>query len=119
MMPTTLLNSDAVRIPGASSASPSTVRDALPAPSRLVADNRGDFRKVALSYLERAATSGEPAARLDLAETEEVDASGLGILVLLQKRARELQIQLELVRVPRDVRQLLTLTKLEHLFRFA
>ena len=118
MMPTTLLNSDAVTFPSASSAATSTVRDAFPAPSRLVADNRGDFRKAALSYLERAASSGE-AARLDLAETEELDASGLGILVLLQKRARELQIQLELVRVPREVRQLLALTKLEHLFRFA
>ena len=117
MMPTVLHTSDAA-LSHRSDASTVT-SDALSAPSKLVAANRGDFRKAALAYLERSAVGGSDSARLDLGEIEEMDASGLGILVLLQKRAHELKIALELVRVPKDVRHLLALTKLDHLFRFA
>ena len=118
MMPTVLHNSDAASSHCGSDAATISA-DALCAPARIVASTRGDFRKAALAYLERSAVGGAPSARLDLSETEELDASGLGILVLLQKRAHELKIALELVRVPKDVRHLLALTKLEHLFRFA
>ena len=117
MMPTILHNSDAA-VSRRSDVSAVTT-DALCAPARIVASNRTDFRKAALAYLERSAVGGAESAKLDLSEIEELDASGLGILVLLQKRANELRIALELVRVPKDVRHLLSLTKLEHLFRFA
>ena len=116
MMPTVLHNSDAAV---SHRSDVSAITGALSAPSKLVAANRGDFRKAALAYLERSAVGGAESARLDLSEIEEMDASGLGILVLLQKRAQELKIALELVRVPKDVRHLLSLTKLDHLFRFA
>jgi anti-anti-sigma factor len=93
--------------------------ETLATPPRIDASNRSDFRKAALAFIERAAASGSQHARIDLNETEELDASGLGVLVLLQKRANELHVKLELVRVPKDIRHLLALTKLEHLFRFA
>lgn len=119
MMPTILHNSDTAAVSHRSSNVATISTDALCAPARIIASNRGDFRKAALAYLERSAVGGAEAARLDLSETEELDASGLGILVLLQKRANELRIALELVRVPKDIRHLLELTKLDHLFRFA
>ena len=118
MMPTIYHNTDAAASLR-SDAIAATPADVLCAPHRIVAHTRGDFRKAALAYLERSAVGGAEAARLDLSETQELDASGLGVLVLLQKRANELRIKLELVRVSSDVRHLLSLTKLEHLFRFA
>jgi anti-anti-sigma regulatory factor len=47
-----------------------------------------------------------------------VDASGLGILVLVQKRARELGVATRLMRTQPHVRTLLHLTKLDVLFLF-
>ena len=119
MMPTIYHNSDAAAVTHGSDDAATTPANTLCAPARIIAGTRGDFRKAALAYIERTAVGGAEAARLDLSETEELDASGRGILVLLQKRAKELKISLELVRVPKDVRHLLAMTKLEHLFRFA
>ena len=86
------------------------------APERLLADSRAEFRKAALEALERAVANGATAFAIDLSETTEVDASGLGILVLVQKRAKERGVAVKLLHVPTQVRYLLTLTKLDHLF---
>ena len=88
------------------------------APVRLLADSRAEFRKAALEALERAVASGAAGFAIDLSDTAEVDASGLGILVLVQKRAKERGMSLKLLRVPAQVRYLLTLTKLDHLFEY-
>ena len=90
--------------------------DVLTAPARIVSDTRADFRKSAMEYLERSAAAGADTACIDLAATEELDASGLGILVLLQKRAHEMKLPVKLLNVPSNVRYLLVLTKLDHLF---
>jgi anti-anti-sigma factor len=91
----------------------------LEAPPRLAVDTRVDFRSAALACLDRAAASGVRRLRIDMSGTESVDASGLGTLVLVQKRARERGLATELVS-PRDaVRSLLTITKLEPLFEIA
>ena len=116
MMPT--VHFDTNEFAARTSAGASIAAETLATPPRIDASNRSDFRKAALAFIERVAVSGSELARIDLNETEELDASGLGVLVLLQKRANELRVKLELVRVPRDVRHLLALTKLEHLFRF-
>ena len=89
------------------------------APSRLVSETRVDFRCAALDSLERARESGAPLLAIDMGETRDVDASGLGILVLVQKRARERGITTRLLNTQSSVRSLLTLTKLEPLFEFA
>ena len=93
--------------------------EVLSAPSRIVSDTRTEFRKSALEFVEHSKQSGAPAVCVDLVETMEVDASGLGILVLIQKRAKELGLALRLLNVPSQVRYLLALTKLDHLFEIA
>jgi anti-anti-sigma regulatory factor len=60
----------------------------LTAPERVVSDTRAEFRKIALDFVERASSEESKAAAIDLSGTSEVDASGLGILVLVQKRAK-------------------------------
>ncbi|GAC1684183.1 MAG: hypothetical protein NVS9B3_02280 [Gemmatimonadaceae bacterium] len=91
----------------------------LEAPPRLSAETRSQFRKAALEQLTVLAARGGGRLTIDLAATAEVDASGLGILVLVQKRAKELGTTLWLAHVPQQVRYLLVLTKLDHLFEFA
>ena len=90
--------------------------DIFTAPPRITAANREQFRKASLAFLHEAMQRGSPILTFDLQTTEEVDASGLGLLVNMQKRAEELGITLELVRVPQHIRHLLVLTRLEHLF---
>ena len=94
------------------------VEATLPAPERLVADTRAAFRKDAMSYLDRAAAQQVKEFGLDMSRTVEMDASGLGILVVVQKKASELGIRMKIVKAPQQVRYLLLLTKLEHLFVF-
>jgi anti-anti-sigma regulatory factor len=91
----------------------------LTAPERVVSETRAEFRRIALEFVERASAEESKAAAIDLSGTAEVDASGLGILVLVQKRAKELGVHLTLRKVPTQVRYLLLLTKLDHLFEFA
>ena len=90
----------------------------IEAPERLVADTRAAFRKEAMSYLDRAAAQQVTEFGLDMSRTVEMDASGLGILVVVQKKASELGITMKIVKAPQQVRYLLLLTKLEHLFTF-
>ena len=87
------------------------------APERVVAATRGEFRAAILAHLEQLS----PDARLvtiDLSRTVELDASGLGILVFLEKRAKERGLATRLRHTPERVRNLLKLTMLEFLFEF-
>ncbi|GAC1514808.1 MAG: hypothetical protein NVS1B4_03400 [Gemmatimonadaceae bacterium] len=90
----------------------------MEAPVRLSAETRSQFRRAALEQLDTLAARGGDRLTIDLAATTEVDASGLGILVLVQKRSKELGTKLRLAHVPQQVRYLLVLTKLDHLFEF-
>ena len=89
---------------------------ALVPPSRLVADTRAEFRRSALDHVSQAAARGEARISVDLAGTTEIDASGLGILLFVNTRAREHGLSTHLVNVPQSVRALLELTKLSHIF---
>jgi anti-anti-sigma factor len=86
------------------------------APVRLVTDTRLDFRRAGLEHVERAVQDMAPRIYVDLAATKDIDASGLGVLVLLQKRAREKMIAMRLLGAGTSVRQMLLLTKLDYLF---
>jgi ABC-type transporter Mla MlaB component len=90
--------------------------DALIPPSRLTADTRAEFRRTALAYLAQAAMRSDTSITVDLSATSEVDASGLGILLFVQSRAKENGMTVHLARVPQPVRALLELTKLIHVF---
>ena len=92
------------------------VAGVLSAPERLVTDTRLEFRRVALEHVERAAQVSTPRIFVDLSATRDIDASGLGVLVLLQKRARERMIATRLLHPGTSVRQMLLLTKLDYLF---
>ncbi|NUQ20534.1 MAG: STAS domain-containing protein [Gemmatimonadaceae bacterium] len=94
------------------------VQAVLMVPERLVADTRAAFRKEALHYLDRAEAQSVKDFSLEMSKTVEMDASGLGILVVIQKKAKELGIHMRVTKAPAQVRYLLLLTKLEHLFEF-
>ena len=68
-----------------------------------------------MECLERSAGQ----LRIDMASTQDVDASGLGTLVVLQKRARERGLSTQLCAAQPQIRSLLAATKLEGLFEFA
>jgi anti-anti-sigma regulatory factor len=87
----------------------------LVAPERLIASTRGDFRSAALAHLEQLPAGGTVMV-IDMVQTVEIDAAGLGILVLVQKRAKERGRSTILRRTPERVRNLLTLTMLDFLF---
>jgi anti-anti-sigma factor len=90
----------------------------LAAPPRLVAETRVDFRCAAMEYVGRVGDSGGGALIIDLGRTHDVDASGLGILVLVQKKAREKGVTTRLAGVSDRLHGLLKLTKLDALFEF-
>lgn len=89
------------------------------APSRLTAEQRLDFRRAVLEALEQSVRSGAKSVDIDLGATLEVDASGLGVLILLQKRARERGLAVRLLKVPSAVLDLLESTRLAPLFEIA
>jgi anti-anti-sigma factor len=90
--------------------------EVLVAPPRLDGGSRLDFRRAALEHLERVAQRNETRLVIELQHTVEIDASGLGVLVLVQKRARERMIATTLLHAGAPVKQMIALTKLEYLF---
>ena len=86
-------------------------------PARLMVDTRATFRLLALDHLERASRQGARDFVLDAGLTLEVDASGLGILMLIEKRARERGMRTVLSQPGTALRQLLDVTRLDYLFR--
>ncbi len=98
------------------SATNDTDSQTMLAPARLTAENRLEFRRLVLESLEVAARNGAPAVTVDLSLTVEIDAGGLGVLVLLQKRARERGLGTQLVHASRSIVDMLRLTRLDGLF---
>ena len=96
-------------------ATTNTDNSALTAPERLISATRAGFRAAALAHLEQI-RPGSTAIVIDLGSTVELDASGLGILVLIQKRAKERGLSTHLRQTPERVRNLLKLTMLDFLF---
>jgi anti-anti-sigma factor len=88
------------------------------APTQLNAQARIDFKCAALDCLDRVVSTGGQELAIDMAETQEVDASGLGVLVLVYKRARERGVTTRLLHAGDPVRSVLMTTRLEPLFRF-
>jgi len=88
----------------------------LACPPHLTTDSRVEFRAQALDALDAAAAAGAPAVELSLGAVVEIDASGLGVLILLQKRARERNMRVRLHAVPSTVERLLDETRMGPLF---
>ena len=85
------------------------------APERIIAATRGEFRAAALAHLEQLSADAG-AFVIDLRNTVEIDASVLGVLVLIKKRAKERGLSTHLRQTPERVRNLLKLTMLDFLF---
>lgn len=97
----------------ATGASPATT---IIAPAQLTQEHRSPFREQALECVARAAAAGHAEIGVDLGDTTETDATGIGVLVLLQKRARERGLSVRLLRVPPRIWSLLKATRLDLLF---
>ena len=95
---------------------PSDSMTPLVCSTHLTADSRIDFRRDVLNALEAATAAGAPAVVLDLSGVFQVDPSGLGVLILLQKRARERGLRARLLSVPSVVEKLLADTRMGPLF---
>lgn len=85
------------------------------APEHISAENRLAVRRAALEFLERSSQARTPFV-IDLRATKDIDASGLGILVLLQKRAREYGLVTRLIGPSLIVRDALRMARLDYLF---
>lgn len=79
---------------------------------QLVAGNRQQLREAVVNEIERGARS----VIIDFADTGYVDSAGLGVLVSLSKRVREVNASLRLVNLNEDLRTLFELTRLDTLF---
>jgi ABC-type transporter Mla MlaB component len=96
---------------------PPRPRRVLDAPMLLGLSTREGFRRAANSLLgEMGVGNGELV--IDLGATKEVDSSGLGALVLVQRHAAERRQQVVLRGVGPELEYLLVLTKLDDLFQF-
>jgi anti-anti-sigma regulatory factor len=89
------------------------------APASLGRETRGIFRRQTLEALEALEAAGESSPLLiDLSATRIVDSAGLGVLVLLQRRAAEVQRPVQLRGASDELRFLLVMTRLEDRFIF-
>ena len=80
---------------------------------QLVVGNRQEFKQSVLDEVERGARR----ILVDFSDTGYVDSSGLGALVSLTKRLREVGGELRLAALNEDMRTLFELTRLDTLFR--
>jgi anti-sigma B factor antagonist len=80
---------------------------------QLIVGNRQELKQTVLDELER----GERRFLIDLSQTGYIDSSGLGVLVSLLKKVRELRGELSLANLNEDLTTLFELTKLDMLFQ--
>ncbi|HLA91814.1 MAG TPA: STAS domain-containing protein [Gemmatimonadaceae bacterium] len=82
---------------------------------QLIVGNRQDLKKKVLDELEK----GRRKVLIDFARTGYIDSSGLGVLVSLAKKIRELGGDLRLANLNDDLQTLFELTKLDTLFQIS
>lgn len=82
---------------------------------QLIVGNRQELKQRVLDEAERGARK----IVVDFARTGYIDSSGLGVLVSLAKRLRELGGDLRLANLNDDLQTLFELTKLDTLFQIA
>jgi anti-anti-sigma factor len=92
-------------------------RRVIGAPAQLGLGTRDGFRHEANRLLDEM-TEGTGQLVVDLTATREVDSSGLGALVMIQRHAVDRRHQIILRSVGPEVEYLLVLTKLDDLFLF-
>lgn len=87
------------------------------APTSLGIETRAIFRRQALAALESLRDlEGVRQLVIDLSATRAVDSAGLGVLVLVQRRAAEVRASVVLAGASEEVRYLLVMTRLDDRF---
>lgn len=92
-------------------------RRVLSAPSELGLPTREAFRRAANELLDEM-PEGAGELVIDLGPTRQVDSSGLGALIMIQRHAAERRLDVVLRGVGPELEYLLVLTKLDELFAF-
>lgn len=82
---------------------------------QLIVGNRQELKGLIQEGLDR----GERKFLIDCTQTGYIDSSGLGALVTLSKKVRELGGELRIAGLNEDLRSLFELTKLDTLFHIA
>src|SRR5690348_18083907 len=82
---------------------------------QLIVGNRQELKDLVQAALDR----GDRRILVDFSRTGYIDSSGLGALVSMSKRVRELGGELKLSGLNEDLRSLFELTKLDTLFAIA
>jgi anti-sigma B factor antagonist len=82
---------------------------------QLIVGNRQELKTLIQDGLDR----GERKFLIDCSQTGYIDSSGLGVLVSLAKRVRELGGELRIAGLNEDLRSLFELTKLDSLFQIS
>ncbi|NJD09491.1 MAG: STAS domain-containing protein [Gemmatimonadetes bacterium] len=82
---------------------------------QLIVGNRQELKQRVLAELD----AGRRKFLIDFSSTGYIDSSGLGVLVSLSKKIRELGGELRLANLNEDLRTLFELTKLDTLFHIA
>ena len=85
------------------------------APQELGLDSRIEFRREAFSRVDNM-PRGAGRLVIDLNATRSVDSTGLGALIMVQRRAAKRRVHVKLIGVNEELRFLLVLTKVEDLF---
>ena len=85
------------------------------APEELGLDSRTALRRDAVERLE-SMRKGAGRLVIDMSATRSIDSAGLGVLILIQRRAAERRVPVSLRGLTEELRFLLVLTKLEDLF---
>lgn len=80
---------------------------------QLIVGNRQELKDLVLHAIEDGARNFV----VDFARTSYIDSSGLGVLVSLSKKAREVGGELRLAGLNEDLQTLFELTKLDTLFQ--
>ncbi len=82
---------------------------------QLIVGNRHQLKEL----IQKALDQGERRILVDFSDTGYIDSSGLGALVSVSKRVREVGGELRLSGLNEDLRSLFELTKLDTLFTIA
>jgi anti-anti-sigma regulatory factor len=88
----------------------------LAVPARLTIENRNDFRRELLAWIDDAIARGQTDITLNMAQTEDLDVNGIALLVAIQQRASLHQLHITLQRPNDRVRQMLVLSRMTTLF---
>ncbi len=82
---------------------------------QLIVSNRQELKSTVLDQLDKGARK----VLVDFGRTSYIDSSGLGVLVSMSKKVREMGGDLRLANLNEDLQTLFELTKLDTLFQIS